>query len=159
MRYDFLRSAGSKVVITSDEAMRGGKVIPLKTIVDDALKGSPSVEKVFVVARTDADIPRYRRDIMLKEVRVIVMRGPTGCILFLSLQGIGGGVHWVPSPTRGQRGPSLHDPHLWEHRESQRHHSCHSRLSALCLNHVPGRRGVCQWVWSVMAQELHANTH
>ncbi|KAL5473527.1 hypothetical protein EMCRGX_G028018 [Ephydatia muelleri] len=59
--------AGSKVVITSDEAMRGGKVIPLKTIVDDALKGSPSVEKVFVVARTDADIPRYRRDIMLKE--------------------------------------------------------------------------------------------
>ena len=56
------------MVITSDEAMRGGKVVPLKAIVDEALKGSPSVEKVFVATRTDADIPRYRRDIMLKEV-------------------------------------------------------------------------------------------
>ena len=60
--------ASAKVVITGDEAIRGGKVTPLKTTVDTAVKDCSSVEKVFVVTRTGADIPMYRRDVFLKEV-------------------------------------------------------------------------------------------
>ena len=60
--------AAAKVVITSDEVVRGGKVTPLKTVVDSAVKDCPSVEKVFVVTRTGADVPMYRRDVFMKEV-------------------------------------------------------------------------------------------
>ncbi len=43
---------GSKVVITSDEGVRGGKKIPLKVNTDEALKKCPDVSSVIVVMRT-----------------------------------------------------------------------------------------------------------
>lgn len=42
----------AKMVITSDGSYRGNKVLDLKTIVDDALEKTPTVEKVLVVKRT-----------------------------------------------------------------------------------------------------------
>ncbi|HTN32206.1 MAG TPA: acetate--CoA ligase [Pseudomonas sp.] len=57
---------GSKVVITADEALRGGRHLPLKTNVDEALTHpeTRSVRKVIVVRRTGADIPWYNhRDV------------------------------------------------------------------------------------------------
>jgi acetyl-CoA synthetase len=44
----------SKLVITSDEGLRGGRKVPLKANVDEALKrpGTETVEKVLVVKRT-----------------------------------------------------------------------------------------------------------
>ncbi len=49
----------SKLVITSDEGVRGGKRIPLKANVDEALKrpGSHSVETVLVVRHTGGPVP------------------------------------------------------------------------------------------------------
>lgn len=49
---------GSNVVITADEGVRGGKVIPLKKNVDQALTqaGTDIVEKVIVVERTGGEI-------------------------------------------------------------------------------------------------------
>ncbi|KAI9901816.1 hypothetical protein N3K66_003633 [Trichothecium roseum] len=47
----------SKVVITSDEGKRGGKLIGTKKIVDDAMKQCPDVSHVLVYKRTGADIP------------------------------------------------------------------------------------------------------
>ncbi|MCG6117940.1 MAG: acetate--CoA ligase [Aquimonas sp.] len=49
-----IADCGSKVVITSDESMRGGKHVPLKANVDSALKspGTHCVETVIVVRRT-----------------------------------------------------------------------------------------------------------
>ncbi|KAI0161553.1 hypothetical protein GGR57DRAFT_455160 [Xylariaceae sp. FL1272] len=47
----------SKVVITSDEGKRGGKLIGTKKIVDDALKQCPDVTGVLVFKRTGADVP------------------------------------------------------------------------------------------------------
>jgi acetyl-CoA synthetase len=44
----------SKLVITADEGLRGGKVVPLKMNVDLALTQCPNVEKVIVVERTGA---------------------------------------------------------------------------------------------------------
>jgi acetyl-CoA synthetase len=49
----------SKVVITADEGLRGGKRVPLKVNVDEALTrpGTTSVETVLVVRRTGAPVP------------------------------------------------------------------------------------------------------
>ena len=46
----------SQLVITADEGLRGGKRVPLKANVDEALAHCTSVEKVIVVRRTGADV-------------------------------------------------------------------------------------------------------
>ncbi|MBL8549763.1 MAG: acetate--CoA ligase [Hyphomonadaceae bacterium] len=52
-----IRDCDSKLVITADESVRGGRKTPLKTNVDAALAHAPSVEKVIVITRTGADVP------------------------------------------------------------------------------------------------------
>lgn len=54
---DRIIDANSKVVITTDEGKRGGKVIGTKKIVDDALKQCPDVRHTLVYKRTGAEIP------------------------------------------------------------------------------------------------------
>jgi len=54
---DRIIDANSKVVITTDEGKRGGKVIGTKKIVDEALKKCPDVSHVLVYKRTGADVP------------------------------------------------------------------------------------------------------
>ncbi|KAK1836169.1 hypothetical protein QBC39DRAFT_248782, partial [Podospora conica] len=54
---DRVIDARSKVVITTDEGKRGGKLIGTKKIVDDALKQCPDVSHVLVYKRTGADVP------------------------------------------------------------------------------------------------------
>jgi acetyl-CoA synthetase len=54
---DRVIDAKSKVVITSDEGKRGGKLIGTKKIVDDALKQCPDVTHCLVFKRTGADVP------------------------------------------------------------------------------------------------------
>jgi acetyl-CoA synthetase len=46
-----------QTVITADQGVRGGKIIPLKLNVDAALANCPNVHSVFVVRRTNADVP------------------------------------------------------------------------------------------------------
>lgn len=54
---DRIEDAGAKLVITTNGSRRGGKTIPLKGAVDDALlKGCDSVKKVIVYRRTDDDV-------------------------------------------------------------------------------------------------------
>jgi acetyl-CoA synthetase len=54
---DRVIDGASKVVITTDEGKRGGKLIGTKKIVDDALKQCPDVTHVLVYKRTGADVP------------------------------------------------------------------------------------------------------
>lgn len=49
---DRINDAGCKMVITSDGAFRGPKVIPMKDTVDDALEKCPTVTDVIVMTRT-----------------------------------------------------------------------------------------------------------
>ncbi len=49
---DRILDAGSKLVITADEGLRGGKTVPLKNNVDKALEHCPEVRHVLVVERT-----------------------------------------------------------------------------------------------------------
>ena len=54
----------SEYIITADEGVRGGKTIPLKDTIDEALLDCPNVKKCIVVKRTGSDIRwNYNRDV------------------------------------------------------------------------------------------------
>ena len=53
---DRILDADCRIVITSDEAIRGGKKIPLKMHVDSALLDCPDVSNCLVIKRTKSDI-------------------------------------------------------------------------------------------------------
>ncbi len=46
----------SEIVITADEGYRGGKVTPLKSNIDEAIKKCPSVKKVVVLKRSGGNV-------------------------------------------------------------------------------------------------------
>ncbi|MVM30421.1 acetate--CoA ligase [Spirosoma sp. HMF4905] len=61
---DRINDAQCKVVVTADGSYRGNKEIPLKSTVDDALIGCPSVQKVIVMTRTRTPVSMLKgRDI------------------------------------------------------------------------------------------------
>ena len=65
---DRILDAGCKVVFTANEGLRGGRRIPLKHTVDQAVEGLSLVEKVFVVRRTDKEVPMQQgRDLWLED--------------------------------------------------------------------------------------------
>jgi len=61
---------GAKLIITADEQVRGGKNIPLKKAVDEALTGEvfKNVKDVIVYRRTGAEIEMSSRDVFLEEI-------------------------------------------------------------------------------------------
>jgi acetyl-CoA synthetase len=63
-----IEDCASDIVITADEGLRGGRRIPLKANVDEALTHHASVARVIVVQHTGADIPMQEgRDIWWHE--------------------------------------------------------------------------------------------
>ena len=60
-----IANTGARAVITADGQFRGGKALPLKNAVDEALamSGCESVEKVVVFKRTGMDVTWNARDI------------------------------------------------------------------------------------------------
>jgi acetyl-CoA synthetase len=68
-----IQDCDSKIVITADEGMRGGKVVPLKRNVDEALQECPGVTDVIVVRRTRADVPMTAgRDAFYSDLKATV---------------------------------------------------------------------------------------
>ena len=51
-----IQDCDSTIVVTADEGLRGGKKVPLKANVDEALSECPCVEKVIVLRRTGANV-------------------------------------------------------------------------------------------------------
>jgi acetyl-CoA synthetase len=51
-----IQDCESELVITADEGLRGGKPIPLKANVDEALKECPTVQRVIVMNRTGGPV-------------------------------------------------------------------------------------------------------
>lgn len=61
---DRLEDAQAEFIITCDGAYRGGKDIPLKSVIDDALIGNKTVKKVIVYTRTRTPVSMIKgRDI------------------------------------------------------------------------------------------------
>ena len=61
---DRLDDAGAKFIVTCDGAFRGAKDIALKSVVDDALVGNQTIEKVIVCTRTRTPVSMLKgRDV------------------------------------------------------------------------------------------------
>tara|TARA_B100001057_G_scaffold373371_1_gene377803 strand:- start:1626 stop:3548 length:1923 start_codon:yes stop_codon:yes gene_type:complete len=54
---DRILDADCELVITADEGIRGGKKVPLKLNVDEALRNCPNVKHTIVIKRSGSDIP------------------------------------------------------------------------------------------------------
>ena len=66
---DRILDADCQLVITADEGLRGGKKVPLKLNVDEALNGCPNVKTTLVIKRTGGDISwNDERDIWYEEI-------------------------------------------------------------------------------------------
>jgi len=76
---DRIEDTGAKMVITADHQVRGGKQLPLKSIVDEALGlgGCGSIEHVLVVKRSGAEVAMTAgRDLWMADV---ADKQPTSC--------------------------------------------------------------------------------
>jgi acetyl-CoA synthetase len=74
---DRLHDAGSEFIITCDGAFRGGKDIPLKSTIDDALVNCPAVRKVIVYLRTHTPVSMIKgRDLWWHDEMAAVAIAP-----------------------------------------------------------------------------------
>jgi acetyl-CoA synthetase len=74
---DRLQDANAEFIITCDGAFRGGKDIPLKSVIDDALVSCPFVKRVIVCTRTRTPVSMMKgRDVWWEdEVKIVETHG------------------------------------------------------------------------------------
>ncbi|MHB1921344.1 MAG: acetate--CoA ligase [Chitinophagaceae bacterium] len=78
---DRIQDALCTLVITCDGAFRGGKDIPLKSVIDDALVQCPSVKRVIVSTRTRTPVSMIKgRDLWWEdEIKKVETQGNPDC--------------------------------------------------------------------------------
>jgi acetyl-CoA synthetase len=74
---DRIQDASAKLVITCDGAFRGNKVIPLKSTIDDAMLGCPSVQRIIVCTHTRTPVSMLKgRDLWWEdEIKKVETQG------------------------------------------------------------------------------------
>jgi len=76
---DRINDCGAKVLLTQDGAWRRGSVVPLKTMADQAVAQTPSIEHVVVLRRTAQEVPmKEGRDVYWHD---LVAKAPSGANL------------------------------------------------------------------------------
>jgi acetyl-CoA synthetase len=76
---DRLQDAHAGFIITCDGAYRGGKDIPLKSVIDDALIACPFVKRVIVFERTQTPVSMIKgRDVWWQEELAALPEQPEG---------------------------------------------------------------------------------
>lgn len=64
-----IQDCEARIVITADAVLRAGRVLPLKSNLDEALKDCPSVRRVIVVNRANTSTTmRERRDVWWRDI-------------------------------------------------------------------------------------------
>ncbi len=64
-----IQDCEARIVITADALYRGGRIVPLKQNLDEALKDCPSVRRVIVVNRANTSTTmRERRDVWWRDI-------------------------------------------------------------------------------------------
>ena len=63
-----VKLAECSVIVTSNQGIRGGKLIELKKTVDVAVEQCPSIRHVFVMQRTENEMSLGPKDINMNEV-------------------------------------------------------------------------------------------
>jgi acetyl-CoA synthetase len=70
---DRINDSQSKILITADGGYRRGAIVPLKKNADDAIKGSPTIERVVVYRRTGENVSMmHGRDVWWHDMMDIV---------------------------------------------------------------------------------------
>jgi len=79
---DRLDDASATFIITCDGAYRGAKDIPLKSVIDDALKNNTTVKKVIVAKRTHCEVTmKSERDVWWEdEITKVETQGNLFCV-------------------------------------------------------------------------------
>ena len=113
-----IQGCASKVVITADEGLRGGRKVPLKANVDEAIKriGTDLVDHV------DRRAPHRRQRRHGGRPRRLLRRGRRA------------GDRRVPRRARGGRAPAVHPLHLGLDRAAEGRGAHHGRLPRLRLD-------------------------
>ena len=65
---DRIIDCGSSIVITANEGLRGGKVIPLLSNVRSATKNLDIIENIIIVNRTDKEVIYHEKDISYEDL-------------------------------------------------------------------------------------------
>lgn len=78
---DRIQDAQCSIVITCDGSYRGNKIIPLKSVIDDALMACPSVKKVIVCTHTRTAVSMIKgRDVWWEdEIKRVETQGNPFC--------------------------------------------------------------------------------
>jgi acetyl-CoA synthetase len=74
---DRIQDATASVVITCDGAYRGNKTIPLKSVIDDAMMGCPTINKIIVCTHTRTPVSMIKgRDVWWEdEIKKVETQG------------------------------------------------------------------------------------
>ncbi len=74
---DRIQDASATVVITCDGAYRGNKTIPLKAVIDDAMMGCPTIQKIIVCTHTRTPVSMIKgRDVWWEdEIKKVETQG------------------------------------------------------------------------------------
>lgn len=74
---DRIQDAEASLVITCDGAYRGNKTIPLKTVIDDAMMGCPTIKKIIVCTHTRTPVSMIKgRDVWWEdEIKKVETQG------------------------------------------------------------------------------------
>jgi acetyl-CoA synthetase len=78
---DRIQDAQASLVVTCDGAFRGNKIIPLKSVIDDAMLGCPSVKKIIVCTHTRTPVSMIKgRDVWWEnEIKKVETQGNPHC--------------------------------------------------------------------------------
>ena len=119
-----INDAGAKVLVCADGGWRRGQIVPLKENSDEALKDTPTIEKVLVLRRTEQDVAMTGRP-----RRLVPRHRPES-------------VDGVRTSRARRRAPAVPALHVRDDREAEGHPAHDRRLPRRRRDDAPSRSSI-----------------